>query len=512
MTYRPRLAPREHQIRAAVKREAAIRRNRLDVFAYLMDMGTGKTKVAIDEFGEREAAGDISDLLVVAPAGCYFNWGENRGPDADPSELLKHLDPATYERLRIESWVSSGGVYKKDRIRDLLATRGRPRAFIVNVEALSSVDAAVTAVREFIESSERGVIFDIDEATVIRHGRSNRTEAITELGMMYNVAARRILTGLVTPNSPLDLFSQMYFLDWRILGFQSYVAFRARHAYLKQLQHRIPPDMVGAPRASRIVHHVTGFKNLEELNGKIEPFSFRCLKDECLDLPQKEWTIREVEMTTKQERMYREMRKYATAHINGMDYVTAQIVLAQRLRMDQILCGFTIDESGNLHEVPETRTDRLVEVLADYTGKAIIWSTHDYCIRKIAERLRKEFGPDSVAMFWGGNRETRHEDERRFKNDPECRFMVSTQMAGGRGNTWVVAGLAIYYNNDDDLEHRAQSEDRNHRDGLREAAGSALYIDLIAPNTIDVKKLHNLRNKIDIAALIAGDPYRDWLI
>ena len=103
----------------------------------------------------------------------------------------------------------------------------------------------------------------------------------------------------------------------------------------------------------------------------------------------------------------------------------------------------------------------------------------------------------------------RGEEEKRFLNDPECRFMVSTPASGGVGNTWVVADLVIYFSSSFDLEHRFQSEDRAHRIGQTK---SVTYIDLVASGTIDEKIIHALRNKINLADQITGNSWREWLI
>lgn len=510
MPYTPRLPPRAHQVEARQKNLKKPRvPSALDVFAYLMDMGTGKSKVVVDEFGERAEANDVSDLLMWAPAGCYRNWFEDRGED-ELSELHKHMDPAVYDRTLIVPWISGGNTTDKRRLEAMLQCRDpkRPRAFVVNVEAMSAVKACRAAVKAFVETSRRGVIACIDESTTIKNHKAERTVAITDLTRGGKVAARRILTGLVTPQSPLDLFGQFDFLDNRILGFRSYRAFQARYAITRELQ-------VGGQSRRFNPRIVVGYRNVEELREKIAPYSFRKLKEECLDLPPKQYLpIRHVELTAEQKRAYVDMRDLAIAELESQDLVTATMVLTQRLRLDQILCGFVTDNEGKLHALPEKRTAALLELLEDYQGKAIIWTTWDYSIRRIAAELRKVYGDDSVAMFWGGNRGTRDTDERRFKNDPKCRFMVATQSAGGRGNTWVGAGLSVYYNNNDNLEHRSQSEDRNHRDGLTgpRGAGKAMYADLVARGTIDERKIKNLRNKIDLASLISGDNYREWLI
>jgi len=114
-----------------------------------------------------------------------------------------------------------------------------------------------------------------------------------------------------------------------------------------------------------------------------------------------------------------------------------------------------------------------------------------------------------VAQFWGGNTATRGEDERRWLGDRECRFMVASQGAGARGNTWIKGSLVVYYANGSDLELRLNSEDRAHRAGLEH---SVTYVDLMTRGTVDEKMIKSFRKKLDMATVINGDTYREWLI
>jgi hypothetical protein len=480
-----------------------------------MEMGTGKSKVVVDEFGWRVYCKDVSDLLLIAPAGCYRNWDRDASED-DLAELHKHLDPQIFEKLVVRPWRSGGGKQHLELVRALMRVRGRPRAFIVNVEALSSVERAIKACEEFIDTSERGVLLAIDESTIIANGRANRSEAVEQLGLRPNIAAKRILTGLVAPNSPMNIWSQFNFLDPRIIGFRSFVNFRSRYAIQEELKIGGMSDSEARAKGIKRPPNprpIVAYRNIEELHEKIAPYSFRVLKEDCLDLPPKVYMpIREVPLTKEQKRIYMEMKEFATARLASETYVTATMVLTHRLRLSQILNGYVKDEEDVIREIPELRTDELMKVLQEYEGKAIIWTSHDFSVRRITDRLRQEYGPQSVAQFWGGNRSTRHLDEARFKTDPRCRFNVSTPSAGGMGNTWVVAGLAIFYDNSDSLKDRMQAEDRNHRDGLIEAAGSATYLDLAASGTLDHRKISNLRKKLDLAAMVTADPRRDWLV
>jgi SNF2 family DNA or RNA helicase len=309
---------------------------------------------------------------------------------------------------------------------------------------------------------------------------------------------RRILSGLVAPQSPLDLFSQFQFLDPRILGFTSFYAFRARYAILKR-------QVFGG----RAFDMVVGYRDEDELAERIAPHSYRVRLEDCHDVMDDLYVTREVELTPEQRRAYSELKEFATTALSAEVHVTATIALTQVLRLHQVLCGHVKDESGQVHEVPENRTKELVALLEDYDGKAIVWCSYDADVRRVVSVLEREHGKGSVARFWGGNIATREDEERQFLSDPNCRFMVATPSAGGKGRTWLVADLVVYYSNTSNLEHRLQSEERPKGVGK---STPITYVDLIAPGTVDGKILKALRAKIDVASTLQGDGWREWVV
>lgn len=488
----------KHQTAGIAKRNARPKHPcDADVFAWLMDMGTGKSFTLLMEYCEYVSRGDVVDLLVVAPAGSYRNWYVDKGEDPrDWCELRKHLPKELLDSMDVLGWETGAGKTYQKKLEKFLASR-KPRAFFVNVEALSTVKKAQDACVEFLTPGR--CLLAHDESTSGKNPSAERTKFLNrKLAPM--APAKRILTGLLTPKGPMDAYAQFEFLDWRILGFKSFYSFRARYAVTQKKYFN------GSVRG---VDVIVGYKNQEELQKKIAAYSYRVLKKDCLDLEPKVYTTWEVKPTEEQRRLYNEMKNFATTALSDEEHVTATIVIAQITRMHQILCGHVTDENGTLHEVPTNRLTELVKVLEGHDGKAIIWTHYVPALKQIVATLEKEFGEGCCAEFHGGNRGTRHEDERRFLNDPKCRFMVATQSAGGRGNTWIVADLVVYYSNSNNLEHRDQSEDRAHRKGQTR---SVTYVDMMVPNSVETKIVKALRKKIDMATAITGENYREWLV
>lgn len=447
---------------------------------------TGKTKVTLDNFGELELEGEVQDMCVIAPGGVYKIW---------EGAALEHFSTDLKRRISIHVWESGAGKRAREERKAFMEATDRPRLLVVNVEALSAVKEARELTAKFL--GQRKSLLAVDESTTIKNPSSKRTKFIVQnLGALAEY--RRILSGLPTPRDPLDIFSQFEFLDWRILGFRSFFAFRARYAII----HR-------ANFGGRDVPLIKGFRDLDDIQKKIEPFSYRALLEDCYDLPPKLYSFREVEMHPEQKRIYEEMKKFATAKLNATAHVTATIVIAQIARLHQILCGHVVDEEGNMHEVPELRTTALLDTLREYDGKAIIWCSYDADIQKLTKALEKEYGEGTVARFWGGNRSTREAEEKRFQDDPAVRFMLATASAGGRGRMWAAADLVIYYSTTNDLEQRSQSEERPQAVGKTQ---SVAYVDFIVRGTVEDKIIKALREKINVASVVTGDNYREWLV
>jgi len=336
----------------------------------------------------------------------------------------------------------------------------------------------------------------IDESTTIKSPTANRTKSIIDLGR--DVKYKRILTGSPVTKSPLDLFTQCYFLDPWLLEQQSYYSFKTRYAIFKKIY-------VGG----RSVDIVAGYKNLAELSDKIKSFSYRVLKDDCLDLPEKTYMKRIVRLTEEQEEVYNQMKKLALAELNGK-LVTTASVLTQLMRLHQITCGHFVSNDGTTQKLHNERLDELLNVLNEIEGKVIIWAHYRYDIKIIVDTLIKEYGENSVVTYYGDTTQDERQDAIKKIQDPESstRFLVGTPQTGGYGITLTGASTMIYYSNGYDLEKRQQSEARIDRIGQTK---NMTYIDIIAEKTVDEKIVQALRKKVNIASQIMGEELKDWI-
>tara|TARA_R100000951_G_scaffold24324_2_gene20542 strand:- start:873 stop:1964 length:1092 start_codon:yes stop_codon:yes gene_type:complete len=363
----------------------------------------------------------------------------------------------------------------------------------MNVEAFSTKKGLEFATK-FINCHK--TIMAIDESTTIKTPTAKRTKAILALGKLAKY--RRILTGSPVTKSPLDLYTQCNFLHEELLGFNSYYTFRNRYA-----------TMIDRNFGGRRVQIVGGYKRLDELSDSLKKFSYRVLKEDCLDLPDKIYIQREVELSDEQRQIYSTMKSAALAQLKGK-MATAPHVLTQLMRLHQISCGHLKNDDDTITEIKNNRMNELLDVLDEVEGKVIIWANYVYDIKQIVKAISKKHGEDSIVQYYGAiDAETRQKNIVKFQ-DPEsnARFFVGNPQTGGYGITLTAANNVIYYSNGYDLEKRLQSEDRAHRIGQKK---SVTYVDFITPKTVDEKIVKALRKKMNIATEIMGEELRDWI-
>ena len=476
MNYKFKTKPYKHQMTALEKSWHK------ETYAYFMEMGTGKTKVLIDNMAMLYDKGKIDGALIIAPKGVVKTWYEQE----IPTHLPDHIENVTV------LWQPNITKKQQEKLETLFEIETALHILVMNVEAFST-EKGMKFASKFLNSHK--VLMAIDESTTIKTPTAKRTKNIIKLGNYSKY--RRIMTGSPVTKNPLDLYTQCEFLDPYLLNHSSYYAFRNRYAQMKTMHVR--------GRSIQVVH---AFQNLAELSEKLQCFSYRVLKEDCLDLPPKNWTKRHITLSAEQKKVYDQMKKEALATLNGK-VTSTMTVITQLMRLQQITCGHFVADDGSTQEIKNNRIIELMEVLAETEGKAIIWGHWQKDIQNIVGEIEKVYGPGSVVSYYGLTPQDERQDNiRRFQDDPECRFMVGTPSTGGYGITLTAANTVIYYSNGYDLEKRLQSEDRAHRIGQKK---NVTYIDIIAEDTVDDKIVKSLRKKINIASEVLGEELRAWI-
>ena len=476
MNYKFKTKPYAHQLKAL---EMSWKK---EVFALFMEMGTGKSKVLLDNVSMLYDKGKINGALIVAPKGVYKNWLESE----IPTHLVDHI------QKKAVLWQALINKKQQEKLDTLFKPEVDLHILIMNVEAFSTKKGLDFAAK-FL--SCHNALVAIDESTTIKNPSAQRTKNILRLSKLSKY--RRILTGSPVTKSPLDLYTQCEFLDEYLLDFSSYYAFRTRYALMKTANFN-----------GRSVQLVVGYRNLAELSETVKKFSYRVLKDDCLDLPPKTFMKRIIQLSPEQKRLYEQMKSMALAELNGKMLTTFNAV-TQIMRLQQITCGHFKADDDSIQEIKNNRITELMSVLEEVEGKAVIWAHWRHDIATIVREIEKEY-PGSVMTYYGDTSTDDRQKAIREMQNPESkiRFLVGTPQTGGYGITLTGASTMIYYSNGYDLEKRQQSEARIDRIGQKKPM---TYIDILAEDTVDEKIVKALRKKVNIATQVMGEELKAWI-
>ena len=338
MNYKFKTKPYEHQLTALEKSWDK------EDYAYFMEMGTGKSKVLVDNIAMLYDKGKINSAVIIAPKGVYRNWYSQEIPNHMPG----HID---YKSVL---WTASTSKKKDKEYQQLFKVDYDLHILVMNVEAFSTKRGQDFALK-FMRCHD--VLLAVDESTTIKTPTAKRTKAITVMAPMARY--RRILTGSPVTKSPLDLFTQCQFLSPELLGFSSYLAFRNRYAEMTDIP-------VGSGRFIQVPKY---YKRLEELEIKLKQFATRIRKDQCLDLKPKVRTKRYIELEGESKKIYDRLRTSALAIVED-----STISFSNKLTDCKTIWLTGLPASGK-----STISNILKIILKDaYNLKTVIFSIDDF--------------------------------------------------------------------------------------------------------------------------------------
>jgi len=461
-----------------------------EYFALGAEQGTGKTWMLIADAEYQFERGFIDAVLVIAPKGVHTNW------------VLRELPRHASAPINATFWLSGASQKHMRPIQKQLTATASGQLIVhaMNVDAVNTKGGFEHA-KAFVTKFRTIII--VDESQRIKNPSALRTKRIIELGRL--ATSRRIASGTMVSNSPLDLFSQFDFLKQGLLGTTSYRAFVAEYAVLLPPGSPLVQDIIrrtgarGTPQViARDRSGMPQFRNIEKLRALMAPHMFRVTKEECLDLPEKIYQTVFFELESEQRAAYDVVKKerHWERDDGELDAFSALTVI-NKLR--QITSGFILVDGVPVElRNAQPRIAALKEVVEDSPGQIIIWASFREELRIIEEELR-ELG---VVSYHGGTSAVYREHAVDAFQKGEARIFLGNPAAAGTGLTLTAAETVIYYSSSFSLEERKQSEDRAHRIGTKH---SVRYVDLVARDTIDERIALALQAKEELAASILND-------
>jgi len=489
--------------------------NDLNYWGLLWDMGTGKTKGLIDLL--RLACFKLNRVpktLIIGPSAVQDNWAR---------EIVVHSNIPAKAIAIVDGTTKPDGKKNKNPTKKLKLQQLASGAdiFIITKDTVNGKDTWDAIEKLGIE------FIAVDEVQHFKDPQGKRVRALHKLTHQKQLKYRFILTGSPVLQNALDLWSQFYILNPKILGANFY-SFRAQYFYDENADMPshihfpswVPKDEkyfnkmreLGIPEAE--LEKMT----LNNLNQVIYRHASRVMKSDILDLPDRTYQVLKVGMKKDQRKMYEEFRDGLVTMLDRPDAKTrvdleklldgplleenlpelmsADLAIVKTLRLMQLACGiFTSDEG----EVTVTETERLnvlrgtlEEILhGDPTNKVIVWTVFTPTYEQIAKVCYELNAP---AVFLNG---TQSKDQKQeaidiFQTSTRTRVIIANPAAGGTGVNLTAANYEVCYSRGFKLGDWLQADARAYRGGQTR---KTTRIDLVTPDTIDEKCFDRLKEK-----------------
>ena len=472
----------------------------LECRALLWSMRTGKSKLIIDTACHLYRAGKIDGVLIIAPNGVHSNWIHREIP-------IHQWDSVPYVCLE---WIS--------QIAGKTGKKSRPRMHRKFWEKAEYISLEVKDKLKFVAMNAESIIFEanrelfrlylmnnrilavFDESHYFRKPSASRTKLARSL--IQVCPYKRILTGTVVTNSPFAAYSQYNLLKPEALGFPTYQKFQRHYGDYQRIQIDAGRFMYG---------EFIGYKNLEDLRARIAKYSSVVLREDCVDLPAVNQHLVQSHMSEDQKRVYKDISKGFLTELAD-EKISIGILTSVMLKLQQIACGFLIDENKVIHNIPggESRLNTLMQEIESTPDKVIVWCSFREDIRRVVKRL--ESAKIGFVEYHGGTKRADREEARKLFGpdsnffEDQVKVFVGQPVAGGIGLNLSGAHTMIWYSHTFDAIIREQATERASAIGGK----NVTVIDIVS-SPIDRLMLSMVEEKIKTADLVSGTKLQEFL-
>lgn len=479
-----RMPPWKHQLREWEQRDV---RGRM----WRWQMRTGKTKTAIDLSCYRYMQGELNTVLIAAPNNVHANWTRK--------ELPKHA-------WECVDWKSFTWDATKSRRPEFLAEWERALNFdgllfiSINAEAWSNLRFKQDFLEPLLKKRRKYGMIGDEIHDLCRQPNGARSKMIRRVSR--RAIFRRALSGTITDNSPLHAWAQYDFVEKGALG-EKYSAFEAHHAVMNTIY------VAGGRKLEQPSR--TEFRNLDELQAQMAPWTSVVLRSECDDMPDIEEVPVVFDLHPNQRRIYNDVVDQVLTRLDSGEIIPPKEGGAVKIQLQQIASGWFTDEEGEVHEIVHNqdnpRLKALESVLALHGRKVVIWCRYREDIVRVLRHC-KFLGYNPVHYYGGTPKKDRPVFEDRYMNDPLCGPMVAQPQACGQGLDFSAGRAIVWYSYiDGDLIRRKQANERCTQMG----GGSIEVANLVARGTVDESYLADFGVKDFISEELSGEGLRRFL-
>lgn len=423
----------------------------------LLAIGSGKSHCAINLLRYRIEQEFVKRALIVCPVSVISTWED---------ELEKHSD--------LDFHVMQGA--RKVKLDMLGEMREPPEVVIASYESIRLYE------KEFVRKDFQMVI--ADESTKIKSPSALVSHAFWRA--FKKTPFKIIMTGLLTPNTIMDVYSQYKHLAPGVFG--------TRYKDFKELYGRF---------GGYHDHVFLGPKNLEDFKRKLYSVSISFKREEMFDLPPKVYETRTVTLSPKERKAYDSMKENFLAELSSAEKVVATNVLTQFLRLHQITSGHLSNSDGEISEIGHSKlkefTSFMEDEIIDSGAKVLVFVQFIHTLKAV-QRWAEKKNLQPAVIYGAVNTKKRGEEIRRFQKDPKCRLFLGQISTVSYGINLTQATVAVFLESNFSYGDRDQCEGRSHRLGQTQ---KVTIVDFVVPKSIDTYMLSILKRKKGFSELIA---------
>ena len=446
-------------------------------FGLLFEMGCGKTLTAIAIAGQGYKLGKVKKLLVVAPASVVSVWPKEFDEYADFPYIVRAMQGTAKKKVELLHDIeASKRVFKTEPLQ----------VAVINYESAwrTNEDKPKESIFDALIAWKPDMVI-CDESQKIKTNTAEQSKAMHKIG--DTAKYKLILSGTPIQSNAMDIWSQYRFLDPTVFG-DNFYKFRARYG------------VMGGFNGKQVV----GTRDTDILTEKAHSIAYRVTKEDALDLPEKTFLNREVEMSPKEQKLYNQIKRECYAEIEGGE-ITAAMITTKLLRLQQITGGFAqFDDEPLPTQIGNSKLKELESIINDYVvdakKKLVVFAQFTAEVKAICKLLDTMKG--KYGMINGSvKQEDRGAIIERFQKG-DTMVMVGQIQAAGTGITLHASSCVVYYSLTYNYATYAQSTDRIHRIGQHYPC---TYIHLVCPKTVDMQILRALSRKEELAKSIVDN-------
>lgn len=306
----------------------------------------------------------------------------------------------------------------------------------------------------------------IDESSSFKSASSQRFKALKKV--LHKTNYITLLTGTPAPNGLMDLWAQIYLVDFgQSLG-RTITGYRQR--FFEQsgyMGYKYEPRQGSA----------------EKVHALIEPIALSMTAEDYLELPERIDLVERVALPAKVKAAYDEFEKELLIELEDGEEIEATTAATLAGKLLQWCNGAVYtDELRNYAETHKAKLDALEEIVEDNAGETILVA---YNFKSDLERLAARF-PQAVVL------DKDHETVVRWNNGEIPMLLAHPASAGHGLNIQRGGALCVWFGLNWSLEYYQQFNARLHRQGQTRPVR---IIHIVADGCIDERVMQVLQSK-----------------